>query len=510
MLTCGSTCQIRTNVHSPADSVVAGTPGSKLYRLLSLHCMYSSYARDLVSRHEQTFHPLGYLEMRQQQPKQTFEPHMSLGDTQDHFNNHGSVTTQEHFKPHDGTPENSVRRDQQMLPPAMHDGQQEQMGNYNDHMTQYDYLFSQEQPSNAHQETGHQDGKTAHHDAFHGMEDSSEPMLMPMQNQTTPLSSHANTDMSGMSNNLTSQYGNHHDPFDHRNPVENQASNHQPHGQQHMQDRQHERLENSQGMSIVNHQRTNHFRPSDHWFGDPVPSYLTSMNSPSQDLGQNDARDHSPNHKHQHPINQGGNPRTLSQNAEDIDFFSIDASALDMNYSISTYLFNSGYSPNVDIDPPAQQWTGNDRGSSCAASDAVKATPQKESIDPRNAPGSFARLHGSKGKPLKMPITELDEAKYAHVLAEARSRLSSEDAQKFRLPSSQKLDRFFTSYLTCFHHHFPVVHLQTLRDNNAGAPLIMAMCAIGALYRLNRKVAKDLWTWAQKMVDQVKCSAPST
>lgn len=414
---------------------------------------------------------------------------MNLGGTREHFNNHDTV--------------------QKMLPPEIHDGQQEQMGNYSTHLTQYDCLFSQEQPSNAHQDEGHQDRNSAHRDAFHGMEDSIDPMLMPMQNQTTPRSSPANTDMShmshmsGTSNNLTNQYGNHHDQFGHRILADNQASNHQPHNQQCVQDLQLGRLENSKGMPIVNHQRAHHFRYNHHWFGDPVPSYLTRENSP------NDALD-ALNHNHQHPINHGGNSRTLPQDPEDIDFFSIDASALDLDYSISTYLFNSGYSPNADTDPPTQRWTGNDRGRSRAASDAVMGTPQNESIDPRNAPGSFARINSGKAKPLKIPFTKLDEAKYADVLAEARSRLSSEDPQTFRLPSSQQLDRFLTSYLTCFHHHFPIIHLQTLRNNNAGAPLVMAMCAIGALYRLNRKVAKDLWTWAQNMVDQVNCSAPST
>jgi hypothetical protein len=482
--------------HSLASSVDAGTPGSKSSRSSFLFPLSSQYTnsfsiRDLVSRHEKTFHPLGFLEL-QEQPGHSFDPNMNL------------VSTLEQLSSHEGTPDNSAGLYQQMTPNLeIHDGQQQvHMGNLNDHMTRSDYRFSPSEPSNVMEEPGYSGGDSRYQDPFPGMGDSLDPTLIPMQSQLTPLVDQSNTDMSNILNN---SYGNHHDPFEPAKPTENSAKHYGGHLQHHLQDHPHERLDDPQETFSSSHQGPNHFRPSDHWFGDPIPNYLTREDNRSQNHNQNNVHIHSQNQTHPHPPNpMTENPQNLPHNREDIDFFSIDTSTLDMNYSLSAYLFNSSYSPNVETDSPPQQWNGNDGASSSAVSDALKTTPQTECTEAKNAPGPFAGLsNGVKGKPLKICIPELDEATYAELLDDARRRLSPEGARKFKLPSAQKLHRFLTSYLTCFHHHFPLIHLPTLHEKKTYAPLMMAICSIGALYRLNRKVAKDLWTWGQIMVDQV-------
>lgn len=57
------------------------------------------------------------------------------------------------------------------------------------------------------------------------------------------------------------------------------------------------------------------------------------------------------------------------------------------------------------------------------------------------------------------------------------------------IPNATTLDRCLHSYLKTFHVHFPLVHLPSLDLTQTPSPLLFTMCAIGALYKLERKVA---------------------
>ena len=68
--------------------------------------------------------------------------------------------------------------------------------------------------------------------------------------------------------------------------------------------------------------------------------------------------------------------------------------------------------------------------------------------------------------------------------------------------SLQDMQQYMKCYLVCFHRHCPVIHLPSL-DLRAVPGLVLAMCAIGALYRLRRKTAHDLWQCASNICEKV-------
>lgn len=102
----------------------------------------------------------------------------------------------------------------------------------------------------------------------------------------------------------------------------------------------------------------------------------------------------------------------------------------------------------------------------------------------------------------KIPALELDDAAHACLVRDMDGRLAPHLRARFQLPSRNILDRFLNSYLTCFHDHFPIVHVASLNLSTVPAPVVLAMCAIGALFRLERKHAIKL----RDSVDQALAS----
>ncbi|KAF2459626.1 hypothetical protein BDY21DRAFT_420118 [Lineolata rhizophorae] len=118
------------------------------------------------------------------------------------------------------------------------------------------------------------------------------------------------------------------------------------------------------------------------------------------------------------------------------------------------------------------------------------------------------------------PAFSFNEGVHRAVCADAEKRLGASDgsssgggggratpatgpapAAAAVLPTALELQRFFTSYVDCFHRHLPVVHLASYDPAAAPSPLTLAMCAIGALYRLSRKRAAALYEAAARMLD---------
>jgi hypothetical protein len=60
------------------------------------------------------------------------------------------------------------------------------------------------------------------------------------------------------------------------------------------------------------------------------------------------------------------------------------------------------------------------------------------------------------------------------------------------LPSSRMLDNFLWKFFQCFQRHLPIFHVPTFDTAKTPAPLLLAICSIGALYTLNRKHAAVL------------------
>lgn len=111
-----------------------------------------------------------------------------------------------------------------------------------------------------------------------------------------------------------------------------------------------------------------------------------------------------------------------------------------------------------------------------------------------------AKMSGSEsGREPIIPL--IDEDTYADLQADIIRRLPSD--MTFQLPSALKLQQFIKCYFTNFHSHFPILHLPTLIKRPLYTPLILAISAIGALYRLRRGVARELWLYARSMLEPV-------
>lgn len=96
---------------------------------------------------------------------------------------------------------------------------------------------------------------------------------------------------------------------------------------------------------------------------------------------------------------------------------------------------------------------------------------------------------------LASPIIEEDT--YYAIMAGAKDCMPI-SADIDPLLSLQDMQQFMKCYLACFHRHCPVIHLPSL-NLRATPGLVFAMCAIGALYRLRRKTAHDLWQCAENL-----------
>ncbi|KAK3381027.1 hypothetical protein B0H63DRAFT_397039 [Podospora didyma] len=99
-----------------------------------------------------------------------------------------------------------------------------------------------------------------------------------------------------------------------------------------------------------------------------------------------------------------------------------------------------------------------------------------------------------KDKPPQIPNLLADDASlHAFVCKDIAERLERPDAFQ-EVPSSKLLQGFLSGFLECYYRHHPFIHLATLSTTNTPSPLILAMCCIGALYRLDRRRAQRLYT----------------
>ena len=86
----------------------------------------------------------------------------------------------------------------------------------------------------------------------------------------------------------------------------------------------------------------------------------------------------------------------------------------------------------------------------------------------------------------------------SRLLQDLSTRLPIEHLSNFRLPTAAALQKCIRTYVDAFHVHLPIFHLQTMDLETAPSPLILAICAIGAQYRLERKVSAALYLKADQ------------
>lgn len=93
----------------------------------------------------------------------------------------------------------------------------------------------------------------------------------------------------------------------------------------------------------------------------------------------------------------------------------------------------------------------------------------------------------------KPPTLAFTENMRTKLLQDLSKRLPPEKLSDFRLPPAIALQKCCRTFVEAFHIHLPIFHLPTLDLEQTPSPLVLAICAIGALYRLERKVAASLY-----------------
>ncbi|KZL81312.1 cytochrome p450 [Colletotrichum incanum] len=100
------------------------------------------------------------------------------------------------------------------------------------------------------------------------------------------------------------------------------------------------------------------------------------------------------------------------------------------------------------------------------------------------------------------PNFAMDKSMHDTICIDVNKRLTGPDASK-EIPSLRMCQSFVSSYIECYHCHLPIIHLQTLSHGDIPSPLVLAMCSIGALYRLDRRRARRLWDLGLRLIEPV-------
>ncbi|KAF1966781.1 hypothetical protein BU23DRAFT_311752 [Bimuria novae-zelandiae CBS 107.79] len=110
------------------------------------------------------------------------------------------------------------------------------------------------------------------------------------------------------------------------------------------------------------------------------------------------------------------------------------------------------------------------------------------------------RVHSEACANLRnLPNLQFTEETHRIICDDLRMGVLSLGLPETLLPSFTELQQFFSGYLEGFHRHFPIIHLHSFDPLQIPSPLIMAICSIGALYRLRREKAKNLFVLAGTM-----------
>ncbi|KAI9148992.1 Early growth response protein 3 [Paramyrothecium foliicola] len=88
----------------------------------------------------------------------------------------------------------------------------------------------------------------------------------------------------------------------------------------------------------------------------------------------------------------------------------------------------------------------------------------------------------------------------ASLSAEISSHVAPHQLKSFHLPDASSLQKYLDTYIDAFHIHFPFLHLQTLDLGATPGPLVLSICAVGALHRLERKLAASFYFMAERLL----------
>lgn len=105
-----------------------------------------------------------------------------------------------------------------------------------------------------------------------------------------------------------------------------------------------------------------------------------------------------------------------------------------------------------------------------------------------------------KERKYNLPVT-LDQPARSALVADLGQRICVQN-QRMDIPNSQTLQRFIKQVFDCFNSHLPILHIPSFDVRKAPSPLMLAMCSIGALYHLERKMAVHLRDLANKALSK--------
>lgn len=97
------------------------------------------------------------------------------------------------------------------------------------------------------------------------------------------------------------------------------------------------------------------------------------------------------------------------------------------------------------------------------------------------------------------PRVEISDAAYESLQEDAIRRAGRDDIT-LPLRSRRDLEHLMTGYFDCFHRHVPIIHPPSFKVEATPSPLVLAMCAIGAQYRLDRSKARKLFDVSNQLL----------
>lgn len=112
----------------------------------------------------------------------------------------------------------------------------------------------------------------------------------------------------------------------------------------------------------------------------------------------------------------------------------------------------------------------------------------------RDIPGIIKTPHQ------RFRLVQLTEEQRSKILQDLKSPSHSEDQIKHDLPSATAFNKLLQTFVDVFLPHLPIIHFPTLELDKTPSPLVLAMCAIGGLYRLERKVSLRLYLHADRLL----------
>lgn len=129
-------------------------------------------------------------------------------------------------------------------------------------------------------------------------------------------------------------------------------------------------------------------------------------------------------------------------------------------------------------------------------------------MSPQSAVTSHSLPRVMREKVATPPKLTIDDAVHDSLLRDIRGRVK-EELDDTAIPKAKELERLIEAYIKCFHCHFPIVHFASLDFSTAPGPLILSICAIGALYRLERRRAVQFHNLASSALHSAVSSHPS-